>query len=171
LPVTRSFRVVITFLIGIFSSSSNIKSLFVTIPSIFLSLSTTGTPETLYCSIISFNCAIVSEGEIIIGSEIITLSYLLTSLTCEACLSIDIFLCMIPSPPCNAMAIAISFSVTVSIAALIIGSRRLIFVLKRLLSKTSCGITDEYPGFKRTSSNVNPLIKFLSFANKPPFQE
>ena len=48
----------------------------------------------------------------------------------SACASIDIFLWMIPIPPCLAIAIAIFDSVTVYIAALIIGMLRTIFLVR-----------------------------------------
>ena len=54
------------------------------------------------------------------------------------------FLCMTPIPPCLARAIAISDSVTVSIAALMIGIFNLIFFVKNVEQSTSFGSTDDF---------------------------
>ena len=51
--------------------------------------------------------------------------------TSSACASMDIFLWIIPIPPCLAIAIAILCSVTVSIPALISGMFSLIFLSTR----------------------------------------
>ena len=55
-------------------------------------LSTIGTPDILYFSVILLISPIVIEGEAVTGSLITPLSYFLTNLTCLACSSIDIFL-------------------------------------------------------------------------------
>ena len=55
----------------------------------------------------------------------------------------DMFLCMMPMPPCLAMAMAMRCSVTVSIPALIIGMFSLIFFVSQVLSSTWCGTTCE----------------------------
>ena len=60
----------------------------------------------------------------------------LTLSTSSACASIDIFLWIIPMPPCLAMAIAILCSVTVSIPALIIGMFSLIFFVSHVVKST-----------------------------------
>ena len=58
-------------------------------------------------------------------------------------------------PPCLANAIAISDSVTVSIAALITGIFKVIFFVRLVEQSTSLGRTDDLLGTNKTSSNVN----------------
>ena len=58
-------------------------------------------------------------------------------------------------PPCLANAIAISDSVTVSIAALITGIFKVIFFVRLVEQSTSFGRTDDLLGTNKTSSNVN----------------
>jgi hypothetical protein len=53
----------------------------------------------------------------VIGLRIIPLSERFTRSTSAACRSTDMFLCSTPMPPARAIAMAISLSVTVSIAA------------------------------------------------------
>jgi hypothetical protein len=54
------------------------------------------------------------------------------------------FLWITPIPPCLARAIAISDSVTVSIAALMTGIFNLIFFVKDVEQSTSFGSTDDF---------------------------
>ncbi len=64
------------------------------------------------------------------------------------------FLWITPSPPSLAIPIAILLSVTVSMAALTIGTLSFTF-LENLLSRlTSSGMTSAYPVLSRTSSKV-----------------
>jgi hypothetical protein len=63
-------------------------------------------------------------------------------------------------PPSRAIAIAISDSVTVSIAAEIKGTLSFISLVKRVVISTSLGRTDDFPGTRRISSNVNPTLIF-----------
>ena len=58
-------------------------------------------------------------------------------------------------PPCLANAIAISDSVTVSIAALITGIFKIIFFVRLVEQSTSLGRTDDLLGTNKTSSKVN----------------
>jgi hypothetical protein len=67
----------------------------------------------------------------------------------------SMFLCRIPIPPSRAIAIAISDSVTVSIAALTSGMFNRMFLLKRVRTSVSRGRTDDLAGTRRTSSNVS----------------
>ena len=59
-------------------------------------------------------------------------------------------------PPARAIAMAMSASVTVSMAAEISGMFREIVRVKRLTVETSLGCTAEYRGTRRTSSKVRP---------------
>jgi hypothetical protein len=61
----------------------------------------------------------------------------------------------LPAPPL-AKAIAILDSVTVSIAAEIMGMFNFIFLVSQVETSTSWGKTSEYWGTKRTSSKVKP---------------
>ena len=68
----------------------------------------------------------------------------------------DIFLWIMPMPPCLAIAIAMRCSVTVSMLALIIGMFSLIFLVRYVVKSIMFGVTSEYCGTSSTSSNVNP---------------
>ena len=74
----------------------------------------------------------------------IPLSDFLTFVTCLHCVSISMFLWIIPIPPSLAIAIAARCSVTVSIAAETIGILRDILRVSLLSSDTSFGSTSEY---------------------------
>ena len=151
-------------------SSSNFKSRFVIIPTSFFP-SVIGTPEILNFAIRSLASASVWSGESENGSVITPFSDLFTLSTSSACCSIVMFLWMIPIPPWRAMAIAMRCSVTVSIPALIIGMFSLIVFVRYVDKSTWFGMTCEYAGTNRTSSNVIPspiifpMIYFLSFSN------
>ena len=84
------------------------------------------------------------------------LSERLTFLTCSACSSIDIFLWITPIPPSRAIAIAILYSVTVSIAAEITGIDNLILSVKLTFKSTFLGNISLLAGTNSTSSNVKP---------------
>ena len=66
-----------------------------------------------------------------------------------------------PMPPSLASAIAISDSVTVSIAALIIGIFNAIPFVNFVLNEVSFGRISEYLGIRRTSSKVIPSLTIL----------
>ncbi len=83
--------------------------------------STTGTPEMFFERVRSMTWRIVASGDTVIGSWITPLSNFLTWLTCRACSFGDMFLWMMPMPPSWASAIASRASVTVSMAAEMIG--------------------------------------------------
>ena len=123
------FSEVIDSLIFLEKSGSNFKSRLVIIPTSFLP-SVIGTPEILNFAIRLFASSKVCSGERKNGSVITPFSERFTLSTSSACASIDMFLWMIPIPPCLAMAIAILCSVTVSIPALIIGMFSLIVFVK-----------------------------------------
>ena len=143
-------------------SFSNFISLFVIIPISFLSSSTIGTPDILYFAIILSASWIVWSFDKKNGSTITPLSLLLTLSTSEACSSIDIFLWIIPIPPCLAIDIAIFDSVTVSIPALIKGIFSLIVLVKFVCVFISFGNISDFWGINKTSSKVNP--SFIIFA-------
>ena len=74
---------------------------------------------------------------------------------------------MTPMPPACAMAIAISYSVTVSIAADISGKLRKMSLVTRLPILTSVGSTSERAGCSSTSSKVSaelPVMEVMIFA-------
>ena len=62
-------------------------------------------------------------------------------------------------PPCCAMAMARSLSVTVSIAALASGTFNLMFRVNRVVTSTPLGSTVECRGTSSTSSNVNAVVR------------
>ena len=67
------------------------------------------------------------------------------------------------------MAMAIFDSVTVSIAALIIGMLSLIFFVRFVPSSIMLGVISEYCGTKRTSSNVIPSPIIVPILLSPLF--
>ena len=83
------------------------------------------------------------------------LSERFTRSTSAACRSIDMFLCSTAMPPMRAIAIAISLSETVSIAAATNGMLSAIPRVKREVTFTSFGSTSEWRGMRRTSSKVS----------------
>ena len=91
--------------------------------------------------------------------------------TSSACASIDIFLWMIPIPPCLAIAIAMRCSVTVSMLALIIGMFNVILLVNLVVRSTMFGVTSEYAGTSSTSSNVipSPIIFAISYTSSYAF--
>jgi hypothetical protein len=66
-----------------------------------------------------------------------------------------------PNPPSLANAIASCASVTVSIAALSMGTCRVMVLVSLVLISTSRGSTWEYAGISNTSSKVRPSPKNL----------
>ena len=116
-------RTVINFSRGVIIDSTRssilsayLKSLLVTIPFTTPS-STTGIPDIFNSPVSCFNWPIVCLELIVVGSRTTPLSYFFTFLTAFDCSWIEQFLCRIPIPPASARAIAILYSVTVSIAA------------------------------------------------------
>src|SRR5688572_13579446 len=71
---------------------------------------------------------------------------------------------MMPKPPCCAMAMAISDSVTVSIAALSSGTFSLMFLVRRVETSTCAGRTVECRGTSRMSSKVSAVRKSAPMA-------
>jgi hypothetical protein len=109
------------------------------IPTSFPSRSTIGTPEILKRIMSAFASRSVASGASVIGLRIIPLSERFTLSTSADCRSMDMFLWMTPIPPARASAIAISDSVTVSIAAETKGTLSVIPVVSRELRRTSFG--------------------------------
>ncbi len=122
-------------LIFLEKSVSNFKSLLVMMPTSFLP-SVIGTPEIRNFPISSSASFSVCSGDKEKGSVMTPFSERFTLSTSSACSLIDIFLWMMPMPPCLAMAIAIRCSVTVSMPALIIGMLSLIFLVSHVLKST-----------------------------------
>ena len=139
--VTR-FSLVITSETFFSRSVSNRKSRLVTIPTSW-SPFVTGTPEMRYFPIKASTSSTFCSGRIVTGSTIIPLSDFLTLSTSMAWLSMLILRWIKPMPPSRAMLMAVSASVTVSMAALTIGMFRVIFWVSRVLTLTSLGNTSE----------------------------
>src|ERR1700694_1563272 len=136
---------------------SNWRSRLVMIPTSCPSRFTMGTPEILNRLISATPSRSVPSGESVIGLSIIPLSDRLTRSTSAAWRSIDMFLWMTPIPPARAIAIAISDSVTVSIAADAKGTLRGIPRVNSEVVLTSLGCTSECLGVRRTSSKVRTI--------------
>ena len=139
-----------------------IISLLLIIPMTCISF-TTGRPFTPSSSIIRLASYIDAFGSVVITSLMVRSPEFFTFLTSSTCSLTVIFRCITPKPPSCAMLIAISASVTVSMAELIMGM--LIFMLReiRVLVSTFFGSTVDSQGTIKKSSKVNPSGAFLSF--------
>ena len=122
-------------LIFFVKSVSNFRSRLVMIPTSFFP-SVIGTPEIRNFAINASASASVCSGVSEKGSVMTPFSERFTLSTSSACASIDIFLWIIPIPPCLAMAIAMRCSVTVSIPALIKGMFSLIVFVRYVVKST-----------------------------------
>ena len=154
--VTR-FSLVITLSMSWFMSVSNFMSRLVMMP-ISFPLSQMGTPEMRYLAISSSASARVWPGASQKGLVMTPFSLRLTISTCSACWLIDMFLWMTPMPPSRAMAMAMRYSVTVSIAELISGIFSRIFFVRLVCRSTSAGSTSLAAGISSTSSKVSPCL-------------
>ncbi len=106
----------------------------------------------------------------VIGSTIMPDSDRFTLSISLAWAAIDMFLWMTPSPPFWAMQMAVSCSVTVSMAAETSGECRSISGVSWVWRSTSAGSTWEAPGTSSTSSNVRPSrIRLSSMASATRF--
>ena len=155
-----SFSLVMTSDTGRAVLVSNRRSRLVRMPTRRPSLlppSVMGTPEMRYFCISSSASRINASGATVIGLTIMPLSERFTRSTSSAWSSIERFLWMMPMPPCCAMAIAISDSVTVSMAALKRGTFSRMFLVSRVLTSTWAGRTVECRGTNRMSSNVSAV--------------
>ncbi len=137
------FSLVMDSLIFLVKSVSNFRSRFVMIPA-SRPFSVIGTPEIRNFAIRLSASRRVCSGERENGSVITPFSERFTLSTSSACAATDMFLWIIPIPPCLAIAIAIFDSVTVSIAALIIGMFSSIFFVKCVFRSIRFGVTSEY---------------------------
>ena len=125
------------------------------IPTRFSSSSTTGNPENPCLSFKARISPIVVSGLIITGSRTKPDSKRFTELTLAACSSIVIFRWITPIPPAWAIAIAMRDSVTVSMAADMIGTWRDMEEVSLVFRSTSAGRTADSAGKRRTSSKVS----------------
>ena len=158
-----SLPFVITFFTGWSKSLSSIKrmSRLVIMPT-SLPSSQMGTPEMRKFPIISSASRTRLSGERKKGFAITPFSERFTLSTWSACRSMGMFLWMMPTPPSRAMAMAISDSVTVSIAAVRMGALSLIVRVSCVEKSTSLGNTWDSAGISRTSSKVRP--SFVNFS-------
>ena len=140
--VTRRSLRVMMFLTGSSGFFSKRMSRLVTMPT-SCSPSTTGTPEMLCPRVSCMTSRIEVCGPTVIGSRITPASNFLTSRTSAAWRSIVMFLWMMPIPPDCAIVIARRASVTVSIAAEMIGRLRRMVRVRRVPRSTSRGSTLE----------------------------
>jgi hypothetical protein len=101
--------------------------------------STIGTPEILNRRMSWYASRSGRSGPSVIGLRIIPLSLRLTRSTSAACRSTVMFLWSTPMPPARAIAMAISASVTVSMAAETSGMLSGMVRVRRLLVETSRG--------------------------------
>ena len=136
-------------------SSSNFISRLVMMP-MSLPWSQMGTPEMRYLAMSSSASARVWPGASQKGLVMTPFSLRFTMSTCSACWPMDMFLWMMPMPPSRAMAMAIRYSVTVSMAALITGIFRRIFLVSWVCRSMSAGRTLLSAGISSTSSKVRP---------------
>ena len=141
--VMRSRRV-ITSPIGRSMRRSKRRSRLVRMPTSrpsVLPSSVIGTPEMRYFFISSRASTMRLEGASVIGLTIMPLSDRLTRSTSAAWSSMGRFLWITPMPPSWAIAMARRDSVTVSMAALMIGTFRVTFRVSRVETSTSAGST------------------------------
>ena len=137
------FSVVIIVLTFSLKLVSKRRSRLVRIPNNFCVESTMGIPPILFSLIILMASPMVASGLRVKGSSIKPLSLRFTFRTWSDCCSILMFLCSMPSPPSLANAIASWASVTVSIAALSIGTFKVIDLVSFAVMSTSRGNTSE----------------------------
>ncbi len=117
--------------------------------------STTGIPEMPCARISARASASVASGPMVTGLTTMPDSNFLTCRTCSACSAGVKLRWMTPMPPACAMAMASRASVTVSMAAEMIGILRSMSPAMRVRMSVSPGITSEWPGCRRTSSKVS----------------
>jgi hypothetical protein len=137
------FLVVIKSSMGLSLSVSKRRSRLVKMPTSNPVSSTTGIPPILFSRMSWKASPTRALLCMVIGSMIMPLSALFTRRTCSACAAMVMFLWMIPMPPSRAMAMAIRYSVTVSIAAEMSGTLMRRFRVSLLEMSTSRGRTSE----------------------------
>ena len=119
------------------------RSRFVSMPTSRWFLSTMGIPPMRLSFIIFMASPTVASGVSVIGSIMSPFSERFTLRTCSAWRSMLIFLCSIPNPPSRASPMAKGASVTVSIAADIIGILMRMSLVRLVEMFTSRGSTSE----------------------------
>ena len=127
-------------------------SRLVMMPTSLFSWSTTGRPEMWNLPHSLSRSASVTSGFTVSGSVIMPDSERFTTSTCAAWSSIERLRCNTPMPPLRAMAMAISASVTVSMAAEIAGTFIVMLRVRCVEVSTSEGITSVSFGSSSTSS-------------------
>ena len=120
------------------------------------SVSTTGTPEMRNFAMRASASSRVLSGPREKGFVMTPFSERFTISTCSACASIGMLLWMTPMPPSRAIAMAMRYSVTVSIAALMMGVLSLMVLVRLVDRSTSVGRTLLSAGTSSTSSKVRP---------------
>ena len=95
-----------------------------------------------------------ASGPMVTGSMIIPDSDFFTFSASRAWAAMVRLRCRMPIPPWRAREMAVSASVTVSMAELNSGMLRLMRRVRRVLRSTSLGSTAEAPGSNRRSSKV-----------------
>src|SRR3990172_524904 len=117
--------------------------------------STMGTPEMRNRCMRCSASLMGRSGGSVMGSRIMPLSERLTGSTSAPCRSMGRFLWITPMPPRRAMAIAISDSVTASMAAETNGMLSAMPRVRREATSTLRGWIVEWRGTRRTSSNAS----------------
>ena len=146
---------VITSRTGRAESVSKRMSRFVMMPSSVMSSATTGTPLMWKVAHSASTSARLMSGPMVMGSTTMPASERFTRSTMAAWSSTDRLRWMMPRPPSRAMAMAMADSVTVSMAAEMSGTLRVMRLVTRELVLTSEGITSVSRGMRRTSSKVS----------------
>ena len=166
-----SFSLVMASWMGWSRLRSNWRSRLVMMPISRPWPSTIGTPEIRKRRISAMASFRRRSGPSVIGFMIIPLSLRLTRSTSAACRSIVMFLCRTPMPPARAMAMAISASVTVSMAADTSGILREMVRVRRVTVETSRGWTVECRGTSSTSSKVRPSLGRITLMCSRPYTQ
>src|SRR3954454_14847839 len=164
-----SLSLVITSRRGCSRLFSNCRSRLVMMPTSRPWPSTMGTPEIRKRRINAMASFRRRSGPSVIGFMIIPLSLRFTRSTSAACRSMVMFLCRTPMPPARAMAMAISASVTVSMAADTSGILRGMVRVRRVTVETSRGWTVECRGTSSTSSKVRPSLGRITLMCSRPY--
>ena len=139
-----------------FGFSAKRTSRLVNMPTSLPDFSTTGIPDIRFCSIVACASARVASGAIVIGLTTMPDSNRFTCRTAAVCCSMVRLRCNTPIPPICAMTIAMSDSVTVSMAEERIGIFRPMSLEMLVLVSAWLGTISDAAGRSRTSSNVSP---------------
>ena len=164
---TTSGMGVMTSRTGRFGSVSKRMSRLVQMPTSLPSSSTTGRPEMRKRAHLASTSPMVSSGVQVTGLETMPASERLTISTCCAWSSTDRLRCRMPMPPWRAMAMAMRDSVTVSMAAEMMGTLSRSSRVSWVDVSTADGITSEASGMSRTSSKVRPMRGIFPVSSPP----